>query len=207
MEGATLQLEGKRFIVTGAGRGIGRAVADAFVSEGAAVVRFDIDFTGDPDAGHGTRVLCDVSSREHVEEAVETAAADLGGLDGLVNAAGIERRRPAEEISDEDWQQMLDVHLKGTFLTNQAVFPHLTRHGGRIINFGSHAGLIPVVNHAHYAAAKGGVIAWTRSILDPIHRPGVGSPPDHGELRVAGDPHADVRRIREQALCGRTPAP
>jgi NAD(P)-dependent dehydrogenase (short-subunit alcohol dehydrogenase family) len=161
--GCVLQLDGKRFVVVGAGRGIGLAIADAFVEEGAQVVRMDTEFSSQT-AGPNAQVLCDVASRTQVETSFNQAVSELGGLDGLVNTAGIERRVPAAEITHLEWDQMLDVHLRGTFLTNQAAFPHLrAQGGGRIIDFGSHAGLTPYPRGAHYSAAKGGVIAWTRS--------------------------------------------
>jgi NAD(P)-dependent dehydrogenase (short-subunit alcohol dehydrogenase family) len=159
-----LQLQRKRFVVVGAGRGIGLAIADAFVEEGAQVVRMDTEFPSQTD-GESLQVLCDVTSRTEVEMSFDQAVGELGGLDGLVNTAGIERRVPAADITDREWDEMLDVHLRGTFLTNQAAFTHLrAQGGGRIINFGSHAGLTPYPNGAHSSAAKGGVIAWTRSV-------------------------------------------
>jgi NAD(P)-dependent dehydrogenase (short-subunit alcohol dehydrogenase family) len=88
----------------------------------------------------------------------------MAGLDGLVNVAGIMGRLAAEAIDDDSWNAMMDVNVRGTFLTNQAAFRYLKDRGGRIVNFGSDAGLIPSPTSAHYSASKGAVIAWTRSI-------------------------------------------
>ncbi|HEY3669565.1 MAG TPA: SDR family NAD(P)-dependent oxidoreductase [Acidimicrobiia bacterium] len=159
-----MELTGKRFVVAGAGRGIGLAVADVFAAEGAIVARVDLDFEGEASGVGQSQLVCDISSRAAVEATFAVAVEQMGGLDGLVNTAGIERRVPAEELTDADWDAMLDVHLRGTFLTNQVAFRYLCEGGGRIVNFGSHAGLQPAVHASHYAAAKGGVIAWTRSV-------------------------------------------
>jgi NAD(P)-dependent dehydrogenase (short-subunit alcohol dehydrogenase family) len=99
-----------------------------------------------------------------VEGAFADATAALGGLDGLVHAAGVENVAMPEDITDAVWSQMLAVNLTGTFLANQAAFPHLKDNGGVILNFASDSGLVPFVHASHYAATKGGVIAWTRSI-------------------------------------------
>jgi NAD(P)-dependent dehydrogenase (short-subunit alcohol dehydrogenase family) len=161
-----MQLTGRRYIVTGAGRGIGLAVADAFLAEGASVAMIDRSFS--PEQGrHGqsrSTYICDISQRVAVEATFREATSKLGGLDGLVNAAGVERRSLAEDIDDAEWDEVVNVNLRGTFLTNQIAFSYLREKGGRIVNFGSDSGLIPHPGGAHYAASKGGVIAWTRSI-------------------------------------------
>jgi NAD(P)-dependent dehydrogenase (short-subunit alcohol dehydrogenase family) len=163
---AGTQLTGRKFIVTGAGRGIGCAVADAFLAEGAMVTKMDIRFSNDvqPETDFSSSVLCDISSRAGVESAFAEAVDRMAGLDGLVNVAGIMGRLAAEAIDDDSWNAMMDVNVRGTFLTNQAAFRYLKDRGGRIVNFGSDAGLIPSPTSAHYSASKGAVIAWTRSI-------------------------------------------
>jgi NAD(P)-dependent dehydrogenase (short-subunit alcohol dehydrogenase family) len=160
------QLAGRKFVVTGAGRGIGRAVAGAFFAEGATVTKVDIRFPDDalPESDSSSSIVCDISSRTQVERTFAEAADRMEGLDGLVNVAGIMGRLAAEEIDDASWNAMMDVNVRGTFLTNQAAFRYLKDRGGRIVNFGSDAGLIPSPTSAHYSASKGAVIAWTRSI-------------------------------------------
>jgi NAD(P)-dependent dehydrogenase (short-subunit alcohol dehydrogenase family) len=95
---------------------------------------------------------------------VDRAVAQLGGLDIMANVAGVERRTPAEDIPDDEWDLVFSVNVKGTLYTNQAAFRHLKDHGGRIINFGSGAGIRGQAGSAHYSASKGAVMAWTRTV-------------------------------------------
>jgi 2-hydroxycyclohexanecarboxyl-CoA dehydrogenase len=168
------ELTGKRIVVTGGSRGIGEAAVRAFVRAGAAVASLDVrEELGErvareaTDAGPGRArfLTCSVERRDAVEGAFAAAVEDLGGLDVLVNAAGVERAAPAEEISDADWDLIMDVNLRGTFLTNQVAFPYLKGNGGgRIVNFASGAALHPYVHGAHYSVSKAGVVSWTRTI-------------------------------------------
>jgi NAD(P)-dependent dehydrogenase (short-subunit alcohol dehydrogenase family) len=162
-------LQGKRAIVTGGASGIGAATVRAFVREGARVVALDVDEAGGTrvcaEAGGGaTFAHCDVADRDQVFAAVDRAAGQLGGLDVMANVAGVERRTPAEEIADAEWELIFSVNAKGTLYTNQAAFPHLRERGGRIINFGSGAGIRGQAGSAHYSASKGAVMAWTRTV-------------------------------------------
>jgi NAD(P)-dependent dehydrogenase (short-subunit alcohol dehydrogenase family) len=162
-----MQLDNKRIIVTGGASGIGAATVRAYVREGAQVVSFDVDDeAGERIAAEAgaTYRHCDVARRAEVFEAVERAAAQLGGLDVLANVAGVERRTPAEDIPDGEWDLVFDVNVKGTLYTNQAAFRQLKEHGGRIINFGSGAGIRGQAGSAHYSASKGAVMAWTRTV-------------------------------------------
>ncbi|MGA5508213.1 SDR family NAD(P)-dependent oxidoreductase [Streptomyces umbrinus] len=108
-------------------------------------------------------VSCDVSDQASVERAFADAVEHLGGLDVLIHAAGIAPGGRAEEITLETWRKVVDVNAAGTFLTNQAAFGHFKEQGGRIINFASAAGVQGCSGKAAYAAAKGAVVAWTRS--------------------------------------------
>jgi len=160
-------LKGKRAIVTGGASGIGAATVRAYVGEGANVVALDVDAEGGArvcaDAG-GTFLPCDVADRAQVFATVERAVAALGGLDIMANVAGVERRTPAEDISDDEWDLVFSVNVKGTLYTNQAAFRHLRARGGRIINFGSGAGIRGQAGSAHYSASKGAVMSWTRTV-------------------------------------------
>lgn len=173
-----MRLAGKRIIVTGGANGIGAATVRAYAAEGARVAALDIaDVQGRAVAGEaGPNVdyhRCDVSSRDEVFTAFERAAADLGGLDVLAHVAGVERGSPAEDITDAEWDLVLGVNLKGTVHTNQAAFRHLREHGGRIINFGSGAGVRGQRGSAHYSAAKAAVMAWTRTVAQEWARYGI----------------------------------
>lgn len=162
-------LSGKRIVVTGGAQGIGGAAVAAFVAAGARVLALDLSKSeGDslterldrPDAARFR--YCDVSSTESVDAAFAFADEWLGGIDVLVALAGIDRVVPAEEITEAQFRQMFEVHTVGTFLTNQAAFKRMRETGGRIVNCGSSAAIRGLVGHAHYAAAKGAILAWTR---------------------------------------------
>lgn len=164
-----MQLDGQRIIVTGAANGIGAATLAAYVGEGARVAALDVEDEQGRErvAALGERAHffhCDVSVKDDVESAFASAAAWLGGLDVLAHVAGIERGGAAESISAEDWSRVLAVNLLGTVFTNQAAFYHLKDRGGRIINFGSGGAVRGQVGSSHYAASKGGVHAFTRTV-------------------------------------------
>ncbi|CAN5306690.1 SDR family oxidoreductase [soil metagenome] len=163
----TTVLTGKRIIVTGAARGIGASAARALAAAGATVTGLDI--TQGPAesqtvSGTLTYGLCDVSSRASTTAAFDRAVEVMGGLDVLIHVAGIQRYTPAEAITDDEWDLVLGVNAKGTMIANQAAFPHLRGKGGRIVNFASAAGALGLRGCAHYAASKGAVLAWTRTV-------------------------------------------
>lgn len=166
-------LQGKRLVVTGTAGGIGAAALRGLVAAGAAVAALDVsDEAGCAEVaraaalgpGDACYYHCDIRSRTEVDAVFDEAVAWLGGLDGLVNIAGVERAAPAESISDTDWDLMFDVNARGTLNTNQAAFRHLRERGGRILNFGSAAGVMGLPGCAHYSAAKAAVLGWTRTV-------------------------------------------
>jgi NAD(P)-dependent dehydrogenase (short-subunit alcohol dehydrogenase family) len=109
-----------------------------------------------------------------VKEVFAKCALDMGGVDALVHIAGVHREAPPELITDEDWDFVLDVNLRGTFITNQEAFPYLRDQGdGRIVNFGSMAGQVPYVLAAHYSASKGAVLSWSRTVAQAWGRYGI----------------------------------
>ena len=110
-------------------------------------------------------IACDASVRASVKEAFASAAGTLGGFDALVMSVGVQHHVEPESIGDNDWDRMINNNLRSVFLTNQEILPYLVDNGGgRILNFGSGSAVRPYPDSAHYAASKGGVIAWTRSI-------------------------------------------
>lgn len=166
-----MELEGKRIIVTGGAMGIGAAVTTAYADAGATLVAMDIaDAEGEKviaDTGAGNRCFyqhCDVSNHDEVVAAFDEAVARMGGLDVHAHIAGIERKIPAEDISEEDWNMLFSINVNGTVYTNQQAFRHMKADGGHIINFGSGAGIQGMAGCAHYAASKGAVMSWTRTI-------------------------------------------
>ena len=168
-------LTGRRAVVTAAaGTGIGSATARRLLAEGADVVVSDwherrleatrselsVDFT-DRKVG---AIACDVSSTEQVDELVRGAAAALGGVDIFVNNAGLGGETPVVDMTDEQWDRVLDVTLNGTFRCTRAALKYFrdAKHGGVIVNNASVLGWRAQYGQAHYAAAKAGVMALTR---------------------------------------------
>ncbi len=171
MSGKT-DLRGKAGIVTGAAGGIGRAVCDALVREGAFVEALDISFpkaSGHRLGNRGGSIYnlgCDVSSREEVQAAVIACKENFGRIDFLVNSAGILGRsgKDLSEYATQEWDEVLGVNLKGTFLMTQAVWPHMrSQGGGKIVCIGSIAGRIGgLLAGPHYRASKGGIHAFVK---------------------------------------------
>jgi meso-butanediol dehydrogenase / (S,S)-butanediol dehydrogenase / diacetyl reductase len=157
-------------IVTGGARGIGRAVAERFASEGARVVIADVDENGARSAaeaiGRNARaVRTDVSSEADVAALIERAATELGGIDVVVNNAGIDLVATVDETSYADWRRMLSVDLDGAFLCIKHARPHLARRGGgAVVNIGSIHGLHTQPGRSAYAAAKAGLAGMTRAL-------------------------------------------
>jgi NAD(P)-dependent dehydrogenase (short-subunit alcohol dehydrogenase family) len=163
------RFEGRTAIVTGAGSGLGRAVAARLAAEGARVACLDL--IGDAaqetarDVGNGARgYQCDVSQPASVKEAVGAAATDLGRPSVVVTCAGIGKFAHATDMPFEDWARIIGVNLTGTFLVAQAALPHLLDGGGSITTIASNAGLQGVPYGSAYCASKGGVVQLTRSL-------------------------------------------
>ncbi|WHY19832.1 SDR family NAD(P)-dependent oxidoreductase [Paenibacillus sp. G2S3] len=161
-------LTGKRIIITGGASGMGLSLVEALPRLGAMVVSFDLNAeAGEPIAAAAGAdfVECNVADEASVNQAVKTAVERLGGLDVLIHAAGIAPGSPAEDITLESWNKVMSINSTGTFLTNVAVFPYLKANGGgAILNFASAAGVQGYIGKAHYAASKGAVLAWVRSL-------------------------------------------
>lgn len=164
-----MQLRDKKIIVTGGASGIGAATVRAYAREGAQVASLDVDDAGGrrvaAEAGEAvTYHHCDVGDRAQVFAVFARVVEAFGGLDVLANAAGVERASPAESIADDEWDLIFRVNVKGTLYTNQAAFHHMKDRGGRIINFGSGAGIRGQRGSAHYSASKAAVMAWSRTV-------------------------------------------
>lgn len=173
-----MRLKDRRIIVTGGASGIGAATVRAYAREGARVALLDVDDAGGRRvaAEAGADVVyhhCDVSRRAEVTEVFARVSAGLGGLDVVANVAGIERGTPAEDIADDEWDLVFAVNMKGTLYTNQVAYQHMRAHGGRIINFGSGAGIRGQRGSAHYSAAKAAVMSWTRTVAQEWARHGI----------------------------------
>lgn len=160
------QLQGRKILITGAASGIGAATAELFAAHGAQLAL--LDWQEDALRETALRIgavhhVVDVSDEVLVGNAVANAARDLGGVDGVVNCAGIYFKTPLLETTMEVWQKILAVNLTGTFLICRAAAPFLLNSpASTIVNLSSAIGLTPFVDRGAYAASKGGVIAFSK---------------------------------------------
>jgi NAD(P)-dependent dehydrogenase (short-subunit alcohol dehydrogenase family) len=155
--------QGKRVIVTGGGRGIGRGIVEAFVEAGARVAIADIEGAeraAKEMGGDTVGLTCDVSSGESVANALAIVGESLGGLDVVVNNAGVEAFGPLHELSEDAFDKVVSVNLRGTWLVYKHAVP-LMRGGGAIVNVASLAGIVGFPLLGAYAAAKAGVVRMT----------------------------------------------
>jgi len=165
-------------LVTGGAQGIGYEIARYFVDAGARVSVLDRDAAQLKQAWDGRdgvrQVALDVADSAAVDEAVGGIVAWAGGIDVAVNNAGITRDAVVWKLTDEQWKAVLDVHLGGTFAVTRAVIPHMRAAGsGRIVNVTSYTGMHGNVGQANYAAAKGGIIGFTKSVAKEVARFGI----------------------------------
>jgi NAD(P)-dependent dehydrogenase (short-subunit alcohol dehydrogenase family) len=185
-----LRLTGKRVLITAGAAGIGRAIAEGFAAEGARVHVCDIDAaalaalpraagtahaTADANTGAITGEICDVSDRAAVERFVASAAAQLGGLDVLVNNAGI--GGPTAALADVDpaaWRQVIEINLLGTFGVTQCALPHLLKsRSASIIVMSSLAGRVGYPNRSAYSTTKWGLIGLTKTLAIELGDAGI----------------------------------
>ena len=176
------RLQGKKALVTGGARGIGGAIATAFAREGADVAVLDLTMAKaeaktaelEQFGVKTVAIAADVSNEAQVEAAVAAAIKGLGQIDILVNNAGIDTTSVVTEMSTSMWDEMMAVNLRSVFLCTRAVLkPMLDRKFGRIINIASQLGHKGAPEMAHYAAAKAGVIGFTKSLAYEVARDGV----------------------------------
>ncbi|HVC83553.1 MAG TPA: SDR family NAD(P)-dependent oxidoreductase, partial [Chloroflexota bacterium] len=181
MVGGAQRLAGRTALITGAASGIGRGIAAAFAGEGARVLLADRDAargneTLDAIAASGGDAIferCDVSQAAEVAALMEKARARYGGLDILVPNAGIMICKTLEDTSEDEWDAMHRINLRGMFLTIKYGGPLVRRPGGAIITTGSIDGLYGAPENAAYAATKGGIIAMSRAAALDYARLGI----------------------------------
>ena len=168
-------LEDKIAIVTGAGQGIGRAIADKLAAEGATVVVTDLDEASAKQTAAGlpgaVAIRADVTDRHDVQAAVDRVMQQFGRVDVLVNNAGWDKASPFVDSDPADWDRAIAVNLYGVLHTCRAVLPIMAgQGGGAVVNLGSDAGRVGSSGEAVYSAAKGGVIAFTKSLAREMAR-------------------------------------
>lgn len=197
-----LELEGARVIVTAGAQGIGRAIVEGFLAEGARVATCDIDeaaLAGLP--AEVWRQGCDVSDAAQIGAFMQAAIAELGGLDVLVNNAGIAGPTgPVEELAPEDWEQCLSICLTSQFHCVRHAVPALRESGNAsIINLSSMAGRVGFALRTPYAAAKWGVIGFTKSLSIELGKDGIRANAILPGI-VAGDRQRRVLEAKAQRL-------
>jgi len=173
-------LKDKVIIVTGSAQGIGRATALRLNEEGAAVVIADVNAEGASKVaaeiaaagGRSLAVSVDVTSRQSWADAVTAVMAAFGQIDGLVNNAGLTRDRSLLKMTDEAWDLVIDVNLKGAWLGCQSVIPHMMGRGGAIVNLSSESRW-GAFGQSNYASAKSGLVGLTRTVAFEHARHGV----------------------------------
>jgi len=182
MSNVSFGLAGRVVIVTGAANGIGAACARRLARDGARIALWDVaDAAGNAlcnelrAAGHDAHFAhCDVSSKAAVDAALATTLAAFGRVDGLVNNAGIFRAADFLDVTEEDWDAVIDVNLKGSFLAGQAVARQMVAQGGgAIVNMSSVNGLMAIATIASYNASKGGINQLTRAMALALVEHGV----------------------------------
>ena len=172
-------MNGKVTIVTGGSQGIGRAIAEFLAEKGSDVVIFDIADGADTVRAieakgvRGIFLKVDVSNLQETENAVKTVVAEMGGIDNLVNNAGITRDKLLLRMSEDDWDLVIRINLKGVFNCTKAVIRHLLKKGGSIVNIASIAGLMGNPGQSNYAASKAGIVGFTKSIAKEYGERGI----------------------------------
>ncbi len=191
-------LQDRIAIVTGGAQGLGLAIATRFVEQGATVVLADLD--GDAaasaaselgeDRAHGA--ACDVTSEADVQAIFDAAIAAHGRVDVLVNNAGITRDAVAHRMTLEQFRQVIDVHLQGTWLGTRAALTHMRGRdgGGAIVNLSSLSGKIGNLGQTNYSAAKAGIVGMTKASAKEGARYGIRV----NAIQPGPDPHGDDRR-------------
>lgn len=217
-----MRLRGRRILISGAASGIGLAVTERFISEGATVGLIDVNEHGleTVAARLGSGVAwrkADVSDEAAVESAVSALADELGGLNGLVNAAGVDLQTPLEETSVKDWDRLFEINVRGPFLLCRAAMPYLRASGdATIVNVASGAGLQPISGRSGYCASKAGLVMLGKALaieaapgvrVNSVCPGAIDTPMLRSSYESAENEEAAIQRIRERYLLRRVGDP
>ncbi|MEW1973851.1 SDR family NAD(P)-dependent oxidoreductase [Microbacterium profundi] len=176
------KLQDRVAVITGAAQGLGEAIARRYAAEGARVAVVDVNIAAAESVassivasgGVALAVACDVASRSSVDEAAAQTVAELGPIDILVSNAGVTRPAMLWKMTDDEWNQVMDTHVGGSFYWLQAVVPSMReRKYGRIIFTTSAAGIIGTVGQLNYAVAKAGLLGMTRAAARELAPTGI----------------------------------
>lgn len=175
------KLQDQVAIITGGAKGIGKGICELFAQQGATVVIWDIIDDGkttarsiNAEGGHCFFQKIDITDREAVKKAAEVVYKEYDRIDILINNAGIIKDRSLLKMTDEEWDDVFNVNLTGTFNTTKVVLPHMREAGyGRIISASSINGVLGAFGQTNYAAAKAGIIGFTKALAKEVGRYGV----------------------------------
>ena len=177
------KLDGKVAVITGSGRGIGKAMATLFVQEGASVIINDIDATAvaetvkeiEAKGGKVAGCVADITKGEDAAKLMDTAAEKFGKLDILVNNAGLTRDALINKMTDAQWDICVNISLRGTLNCIRAASKHMMKegHNGKIVNVSSVAGLMGNIGQINYSSAKAGIIGLTKTVAKEWQRFGI----------------------------------
>jgi NAD(P)-dependent dehydrogenase (short-subunit alcohol dehydrogenase family) len=214
-----MRLAGRRILVTGGASGIGFAVCELFKAEGAALAVLDADRKRLDEAagilgGAASVFPCDVADEAQVDEAVARGASAMGGLDGVVNCAGVSQLTPFAELGAAEWRRIHAVNLDGPYNVCRAAVPRLrAAGGGTIVNVASGAGLRPLPGRTAYCSAKAGLVMFSKALAidladDNIRVnalcPGlIDTPMARGGLARAADPAAEKAKVLDRYVIKR----
>ena len=206
------KLNSKIAVVTGAGSGIGRAIAEQLAAEGATVVVSDINAESAKETAaalgnNSVGLRVDVTSRESVDEMVEAVTGEFGRIDILVNNAGWDKVEPFLDSKISDWDRVIAINLYGTLHCSQAVLKVMADQGsGSVINIGSDAGRVGSSGEAVYSAAKGGVVALSKTLAREMARSNVNvncvcpGPADTPLFAGISEENPNLRQALERAI-------
>ncbi|MCR2812355.1 MULTISPECIES: SDR family NAD(P)-dependent oxidoreductase [Microbacterium] len=212
-------MDGRVAVVTGGGRGIGRAIATVLAGKGAAVAVWDLNAEGAEAtadsirAAGGTAIACagDAADAEAVAAAAARTREELGPVGILVNNAGISAFEPFLAITEDSWERVMRINLKGPFLCTQSLLPDMLTAGwGRIVNISSSSAQTGAPAMGHYAASKGGVIGFTKALAVEFASQGItvnNVPPGFVDTPMLRESPVDVDQHARETMMGRAGTP